>query len=117
MNTISQIAQKRREAMPSRSERAAARKLHHRDALDEQDVSLAQIRGVGCRLSTSDRAFLKDAYEHPLDVEELEENGRVDAYTLLYLLFYKLIDTWIDPHERVWVRTTRLGSVIGGSAP
>jgi hypothetical protein len=95
--------------MTTRAERAGR---SHRKKLRDLDVRLAQTRSLPARLSASDRALIKRARLAPLDVEKLEEEGIVSAYTMLWMVTYGLLSTWIDPHERVWLRATKLGTVM-----
>lgn len=93
----------------NRLEASAAAALSRRtDKLDPLDESLAGLRDLPGRLSPSDRELLAHARDVPVDVETLD----ADAFTLLWLVYYKLIDIWVDQGDRVWLRTTRLGEAV-----
>lgn len=94
----------------NRPQAAATAALTHRLQLDPLDVGIAEIRDLSGRLTPSDREFLRRAHEKPVDVEATS----LDAYSLGWFIFYKLVDLWVDPGDRTWVRTTRLGVAVAG---
>lgn len=95
---------------------------HARDALsrkrilDPLDVDIARLKGLSGHLSVRDRELLFKAAELPLDVEKIrlgrDRDVQPDAYQLLWLVHHKLLEVWVDPRDRVWVRTTRLGLTV-----
>ncbi len=81
---------------------------------DDLDLGIAQLKGLGGHLSSSDRELLLQTSAAPLDVERMGE--RADAYQLLWLVYHKLAAVWVDPRDRVWVRATRLGIAVAREA-
>jgi hypothetical protein len=98
----------------SRAVRAARDALSNRSVCgaDELDLATAQMKGLAGQLSVADRALLVRAHAIPLNVDDFE----ADAYQLLWMVFHKLVNIWVDPRDRVWVRTTRLGIEVAKAA-
>ena len=83
---------------------------HHACESDADEADLARARGLHERLSASDRALLLKCKFAPVDVDRLD----VDAHSVLWLVHQKLLSVWVDPMDRVFLRTSLLGVAVAG---
>jgi hypothetical protein len=87
----------------------AARALQLRPCEDDSEVAhLARVRGIHDRLSRFDQQILARCKFQPVDIDKLE----IDVHGALWLVAQKMLDVWVDPADRVWVRTSILGSTV-----
>lgn len=83
---------------------------HHACESDADEADLARARTLHERLSRSDRALLLQCKFAPVDIDRLD----VDAHSVLWLVYQKLMSVWVDPMDRVFIRTSILGSAVAG---
>jgi hypothetical protein len=74
---------------------------------DSGTIEMFQLRE---RLTSTDRRLLHTTLAHPVDVDTLAPAPT--AYSVVWLLHYGLISTWIDARDRVWIRTTARGAML-----
>jgi hypothetical protein len=116
-NTAESLKKRAARAQERAQERAERRDLHRamkitnrNDTADADDAETIALFQLDERLTRADRAMLQAALVHPVDVDIIAPAPT--AYTALWLAHYKLIDTWIDPRDRLWIRTTTTGEKL-----
>ena len=88
----------------------ARRALAHNVADQHGDEEYAAMFKLADRLTRSDRSLLASALTYPIDVDVIAPAP--SAYSVLWLQNYEIIKVWIDPNDRVWIRTTSLGAYL-----
>ena len=94
---------------PETAQASRALQLRTRDD-DPEAARLARSRTLHERLSRKDRQLLVRCKFGPIDVETVG----IDVHDALWLVAQKLLYVWVDPADRVWVRTSILGSSVAG---
>lgn len=81
-----------------------------RDGRDHE-LRLARARGVEERLTAADIRLLERCRLVWVDLDELERtidfvSGSADTHTLLWLVFYRMLDLSVDEMDRVRLKTS-----------
>ena len=88
----------------------ALRTANRTETSDSEDSEAIALFGLEDRLSRSDRALLSAAMRFPVDVDVVVPTP--SAYAVLWLQHFKLIVSWVDASDRMWIRTTTAGALL-----
>jgi len=89
---------------------AIAMSIQRNPTVEQENAQTIELYRLDERVTMADRALLLAAKDRPVDLDAVASSST--TYSLVWLLHYGLIFTWIDAHDRIWVRTSALGAML-----